>query len=70
MKSLHASFTCTVHILRRPHVVIATPGRLRDHLQGPAPPDLSKLRFLVLDEADRSVYLLYYTSIYYLHVHD
>jgi ATP-dependent RNA helicase DDX49/DBP8 len=38
---------------RRPHIIIATPGRLRDHLQGPSPPNLSKAKFLVLDEADR-----------------
>ena len=38
---------------RRPHVVVATPGRLMDHLRGPTPPPLSALRFLVLDEADR-----------------
>jgi ATP-dependent RNA helicase DDX49/DBP8 len=37
----------------RPHVIIATPGRLRHHLEGPDPPDLSKVKFLVLDEADR-----------------
>lgn len=42
-----------VDLARRPHVVIATPGRLWDHLRGAAPPDLSKARFLVLDEADR-----------------
>ncbi|CAM9967492.1 unnamed protein product, partial [Laminaria digitata] len=35
------------------HVVVATPGRLRDHLQGPAAPALRKCRYLVLDEADR-----------------
>ena len=38
---------------RRPHVVVATPGRLADLIQGSRPPKLSKLRFLVLDEADR-----------------
>ena len=39
----------------RPHVVIATPGRLRDHLQSdPAMASVfSNIRFLVLDEADR-----------------
>jgi ATP-dependent RNA helicase DDX49/DBP8 len=38
---------------RRPHIVIATPGRLRHHLEGPDPPNLSKAIYLVLDEADR-----------------
>jgi len=42
-----------VELARRPHVVVATPGRLWDHLRGAAPPDLSKATFLVLDEADR-----------------
>jgi len=43
----------SVDLARRPHIVVATPGRLWDHLRGAAPPDLSKCRFLVLDEADR-----------------
>lgn len=38
---------------RRPHVVIATPGRLRHHIEGADPPNLSRAVFLVLDEADR-----------------
>lgn len=38
---------------RLPHVIIATPGRLRAHLEGPDPPTLSKTPYLVLDEADR-----------------
>ncbi|XP_058676994.1 probable ATP-dependent RNA helicase DDX49 [Ammospiza caudacuta] len=38
---------------RRPHVVVATPGRLADHLRSSSTFSLSKLRFLVLDEADR-----------------
>lgn len=38
---------------RRPHIVIATPGRLRHHLEGADPPNLSRAKFLVLDEADR-----------------
>lgn len=45
-----------VELAKRPHVVIATPGRLWDHLRGPCPPDLSKARYLVLDEADRLLY--------------
>jgi ATP-dependent RNA helicase DeaD len=33
------------------HIVVGTPGRLRDHLERGAL-DLSSLRFVVLDEAD------------------
>ena len=36
-----------------PHIVIATPGRLRHHLEGADPPNLRKAQYLVLDEADR-----------------
>ena len=36
-----------------PHIVIATPGRLRHHLMGPSPPNLSRVQYIVLDEADR-----------------
>lgn len=42
-------------LARRPHVVIATPGRLADHLQ--SSPDIAlafkRLKILVMDEADR-----------------
>jgi ATP-dependent RNA helicase DDX49/DBP8 len=40
---------------RCPHVLCATPGRLGHHLDGPDPPDISKARYLVLDEADRLI---------------
>lgn len=39
---------------RRPHVVVATPGRLAE-LIGVGALDLSRLRFVVLDEADRLI---------------
>ena len=42
-----------IALSRRPHIVIATPGRLRHHLQGPDPPNLSRTKFIILDEADR-----------------
>jgi ATP-dependent RNA helicase DDX49/DBP8 len=38
---------------RQPHVVIATPGRLRHHISGAEPPSFRMTRYLVLDEADR-----------------
>ncbi|CEP03414.1 RNA helicase [Plasmodiophora brassicae] len=43
-----------VELTSRPHVIIATPGRLADHFRS-CPNDLylSNLQFLVLDEADR-----------------
>lgn len=38
---------------RKPHIVVATPGRLAELLRGPNPPQLDHVRYLVLDEADR-----------------
>ena len=38
---------------KQPHIVVATPGRLGSLLRGPNPPALHKIRFVVLDEADR-----------------
>jgi ATP-dependent RNA helicase DDX49/DBP8 len=37
----------------RPHVVIATPGRLADHFQSCDTFHMKKIKYLVLDEADR-----------------
>ena len=37
----------------KPHIVVATPGRLAELLRGPNPPRLSHVRYIVLDEADR-----------------
>ena len=44
------------------HIVVGTPGRLRDHL-GRATIDLSKVETLVLDEADRMVDMGFYEDI-------
>ena len=38
---------------KRPHIVIATPGRLADHLESCDTFTLKKIKYLVLDEADR-----------------
>ena len=38
---------------RRPQIIVATPGRLADHIENNSTFTLSKLKYLVLDEADR-----------------
>ncbi|KAG7391933.1 putative ATP-dependent RNA helicase ddx49 [Phytophthora pseudosyringae] len=38
---------------QRPHVIVATPGRFRDHLLRVDPPNISLVKYVVLDEADR-----------------
>lgn len=46
--------TQAIALSKRPHVIIATPGRLRDHIESSKDAmHLSKVKFLVLDEADR-----------------
>ena len=43
-----------IQLSKRPHVIIATPGRLHDHIRSSADAvHLSRVRFLVMDEADR-----------------
>ncbi|KAF8229517.1 ATP-dependent rRNA helicase RRP3 [Tricholoma matsutake] len=45
--------TQAIALARRPHVVVATPGRLLDHLEKTKGFSLRGIKFLVLDEADR-----------------
>jgi ATP-dependent RNA helicase DDX47/RRP3 len=40
-------------LAKKPHIIIATPGRLVDHLENTKGFNLKFLKFLVLDEADR-----------------
>ncbi|ETW06520.1 hypothetical protein H310_02751 [Aphanomyces invadans] len=45
--------TQALSLQQRPHVLVATPGRLRDHMLRANPPNLKLIKYLVLDEADR-----------------
>ena len=47
--------TQAIALAKRPHVIVATPGRLVDHLQNTKGFSLRYLKYLVLDEADRMV---------------
>lgn len=40
-------------LAKKPHVIIATPGRLVDHLENTKGFNLKALKYLVMDEADR-----------------
>ncbi|KAJ2234788.1 putative RNA helicase [Coemansia sp. RSA 1722] len=42
-----------LELARRPHIVVATPGRLADHIESNNTMHLRGVRYLVLDEADR-----------------
>lgn len=42
-----------LELLKKPHVIVATPGRIMDHLELTKGFNLRKLRYLVMDEADR-----------------
>lgn len=45
--------TQALALAKRPHIIIATPGRLVDHLENTRGFNLRALKYLVLDEADR-----------------
>jgi len=42
-----------IALARNPHIVTATPGRLLDHLKNTKGFHLSKVKYLIMDEADR-----------------
>ncbi|KAF9247244.1 P-loop containing nucleoside triphosphate hydrolase protein [Melanogaster broomeanus] len=51
----------------RPHVVVATPGRIVDHLKSSSGDwDISRVKFLVLDEADRLLTQTFAPELAYL----
>ncbi|KAH8106754.1 DEAD-domain-containing protein [Cristinia sonorae] len=45
--------TQAVTLAKKPHIIVATPGRLNDHLENTKGFNLRNLKFLVMDEADR-----------------
>ncbi|KAM6939171.1 putative ATP-dependent RNA helicase DDX49 [Lycodopsis pacificus] len=45
--------TQAMELTNQPHVVVATPGRLADHIRSSNTFSMSKIQFLILDEADR-----------------
>ncbi|WKY06578.1 hypothetical protein Q1695_006620 [Nippostrongylus brasiliensis] len=45
--------TQALALAKRPHVIVATPGRLVDHLENTKGFNLRALKYLVMDEADR-----------------
>ncbi|ORY40006.1 DEAD-domain-containing protein [Rhizoclosmatium globosum] len=48
-----------LELTRRPHVIVATPGRLADHIRSSANAiNFKKLQFLVMDECDRLLMIL------------
>ncbi|CAL1701049.1 unnamed protein product [Somion occarium] len=51
----------------RPHIVVATPGRIVDHIRSSGSEwDLSRVKFLVLDEADRLLTSTFAPELSYL----
>ncbi|XP_007560585.1 putative ATP-dependent RNA helicase DDX49 [Poecilia formosa] len=45
--------TQALELSNQPHVVVATPGRLADHIRSSNTFSMRKIKFLILDEADR-----------------
>uniref|UniRef100_A0A182WGP0 RNA helicase n=1 Tax=Anopheles minimus TaxID=112268 RepID=A0A182WGP0_9DIPT len=45
--------TQAIQLARKPHIIIATPGRLVDHLENTKGFNLKAIKYLVMDEADR-----------------
>ncbi|XP_033119042.1 probable ATP-dependent RNA helicase DDX47 [Anneissia japonica] len=45
--------TQALQLAKKPHIIIATPGRLVDHLENTKGFNLRALKYLVMDEADR-----------------
>jgi len=46
-------------LAKKPHIIIATPGRLVDHLENTKGFNLKALKYLVMDEADRFLNMIF-----------
>ena len=55
--------TQAMALAKKPHIVIATPGRLVDHLENTKGFSLRTLRYLVMDEADRILNMDFETEV-------
>lgn len=55
--------TQSMALAKKPHVVIATPGRLVDHLENTKGFSLRSIRYLVMDEADRILNMDFETEV-------
>ncbi|XP_072168550.1 probable ATP-dependent RNA helicase DDX47 [Diadema setosum] len=55
--------TQALQLAKKPHIVIATPGRLVDHLENTKGFNLRALKYLVMDEADRILNMDFETEI-------
>ena len=55
--------TQALALAKRPHILIATPSRLVDHLENTKGFNLKFLKFLVLDEADRILNMDFETEV-------
>jgi len=55
--------TQSLTLAKKPHVVIATPGRLVDHLENTKGFNLKSLKFLIMDEADRILNMDFETEV-------
>jgi len=53
----------SLELAKKPHVVIATPGRLVDHLENTKGFNLKSLKFLIMDEADRILNMDFETEV-------
>uniref|UniRef100_A0A8B9J5A0 Probable ATP-dependent RNA helicase DDX49 n=1 Tax=Astyanax mexicanus TaxID=7994 RepID=A0A8B9J5A0_ASTMX len=42
-----------LELSKKPHIVVATPGRLADHIRSSDTFNMKRIKFLILDEADR-----------------